>query len=447
MLDNNKFCDTKDLVNAVQAMIVRAKTTNSEIIYFIESGGLVLKDIFMSIKDGYGFNDSNIVSSKITALSKIPLNYQIKGLLTKNEIDSKINVDQLEKIRRVVEMNKFVNQKEIADLFFDEKPLEKSLGDIIDILTPLGDILPNIDHPNNDFLQNNLIFIQTKEKLLKQRIKALPDINHDIRPILNILLVNTSFAKKINGRKIYVMDEATSRGRALWSIEIILKAFDPSAVWKIGVIYSTAPIKSNEYIDYIFSSTKPPLFTNRSDILGVIVAKDEQAGFRRYETDSLINDLKNTEFDDLSLNENLQIIYKHIESISFEFDTPSSLSVDQKLKLINFWINCNNKEHFEECLNLNLISCAGIIEQVSFYLCAPNPFADIRERESFKEESCRFLEQLQETLNNKKSANEFNDIKEKLIAIRKELALNELISWQNNRKEFLQKINQFISVI
>lgn len=443
MLDENKFCNIKDLIHAVQEMSERAQVTNSEIIYFIESGGLILKDIFMLMKDRYGFSDSDIVSSKITATTKIPLNYQIKDLLTEEEINSEISIDQLEKIKNIIEVNKFDNWEDVIELFTNDQILEKPLGFIIDTLTVLGEVSPKTEKNNNDFLQENLKFIQTKKELLNERIKALPNIKHDVRPILNILLENTSFAKKISGKKVYVMDEATSRGRSLWSIEIILKAFDPNATWKIGVIYSTTPIKSNEYIDYVFSSTKPPLFTNRPDILGVIVAKDERFGFKRYDIDTLINKLKNTEFDNLSLD----VVYKQIKDISSKLDIPYSLSVEQKLKIINFWINCKNKEHFEECLKLNLVSCSGIIEQTSFYLCAPNPFADIKERESFKEESHRFLEKILEISNDPKYSNEFNVIKEKLFEARKSINLKDLTVWQNNRQKFLKEINQFISMV
>ncbi len=447
MLDQNKFCNTEDLVKAVQEMSGRAKAANCEIIYFIESGGLMLKDIFMSLKDRSGFNASGVVSSKVTALTKIPLSYQIKGLLTEEEINSKISINQIEKIREVIQVSKFNNKEDIVKLFTSDHVPEKSLGVIIDTLTMLGEVSPVIENNNNTFFKDDTKFIQTKEKLLSERIKALPNIRHDIRPILNILLENTSFAKKISGKKIYVIDEATSRGRALWSIEIILKAFCSSAVWKIGVIYSTAPVKSSEYIDYIFSSTKPPLLTNRPDVLGVIVAKDEQVGFKRNEINGLLNHLAYAEFDHLSYDTNLQIIHKKIESISTKFQISSSLSTDQKLKLINFWINCNVKEHFEECLNLNLVSCTGIIEQTSFYLCAPNPFADIKERESFKKESHNFLDKLLEIYNDPEYSDEFNSIKEKLIQAKKSINLKELTDWQNNRNNFLKEINQFISVI
>jgi hypothetical protein len=417
------FCDKcKNLIN-----------TDVKILFFPESGAKISESIFIKKYSDF-IKDKKIVlkSSKITSFSKLSLGKQINSLLTKKELNSKITKKKekliLKKIKELdinlqKEIKKRINLKKI-------RKIEKKI--IILAISDIGLKIPSEKKLGK--IPNTISDYEFKKTICKSTTKiseSISTIKHPMCPILNILLKETKFERLTNKGNILVIDEALSRGRILNSLEVVFKSFNPFCKWKATFLYCVKKFNNSKLIEYIHSTKSPPLFSNRTDILGHIISED------KYTTEKLsINVLYKK--NKIKLNKKNELLICDYKKCVFKFLNKWNLK-KKELKKINFYlINfliIEKPKIARECIKYNLMSSRFIIEENELYLSLPHPFLSISQRNHFNSILFEVIDSFESNLKNKSFLNEKNELKKKFEVIQKIYEKILLNKWQKNRKK------------
>lgn len=446
----------KDVVTAVLLMASKAKEAGCHVIFFPKAGGLPLKYVYehggKSVKD----STVKIFSSKITASSKSALSKQICAILNPAERKRHLTKKQIDDFNKAAAKLPLVSRKKLIKSI-DIGHLEQfNLCVIITKICDIGlyvpsedrsnwiraGIIPEVTHsPENNSYEE---FQNFRKEMIIYSLDRMPDIVHDVRPLLNIVLSRTNFAKALRNNKIYVMDEAISRGRTLNVLEIIFKAFNKDAVWKIGVLFCPLKAAGRSNVDFVLSQNNIPPFSNRFDLIGEIVVESDVA-FASYDIVKLLSHRKKiiSKSDHGRAIEYFQDIRKYIRHTLSEFLEPSILDENDLIRLLHFIFVCDEKTIIDRCIDLNPTQFSGLIEEVSFYINMPHPFDPMPIRKRYKDGIISFLEYYKKMSLKNPVKNELRGFRKKFYSVKKHYELLELQSWlerYQNTKSMIDSI-------
>lgn len=451
----------KDVVTAVFLMASKAKEAGCGVIFFPEAGGLPLKYIFEHGVMGKESYAVKIFSSKITASTKTALSKQICGILSPAERRQHLTDDQIIDFKKVVARLSKSSKNELVGST-DINHLERlNLSEIIGKISGIGLYIPSEDKPNwakagiipkkynpnnyspedNDFEE----FQNFRKKIIAYSLDRIPDITHNARPLLNIILSRTNFARAVHQNIIYVMDEAISRGRTLNVLEIIFKAFNKNAVWKIGVLFCPLDASGRGNIDFVLSSNHIPLFSNRFDLIGDIVVESDIA-FARYNIDKLFLKRKKiiSKFNHKQLTAYFKNIRQFIRRSFSDFLKPSIIDENDLIRLFHFIFVCNDMDILKRCINLNPMKISGLIEEVSFYINMPHPFDPMPIRKSYNDVIHKILEYFEKISPKIPIKIELQGFKRKFYSIKKHYELLELQCWSERYHNTISKVDSLL---
>ncbi len=446
----------KDVVTAVFLMASKAKKTGYDIIFFPKAGGLPLKYIYEHGVVREQYSTIKIFSSKVTTSSKSALSKQICGILSPTEREWGLTKRQIDDFNKVVAKLPSVSRKELLQSM-DINHLEQyNLCEVINNICDIGLYVPSEDKanwvkagiisevnhsPENDSFKK---FQNFKKAMIAYSLDRIPDIIHNVRPLLNIVLSRTNFAKALRNNKVYVMDEAISRGRTLNVLEIIFKAFNQDAIWKIGVLFCPLKAAGRGNVDFVLSQNNIPPFSNRFDLIGEIVVESDVA-FASYDIAKLLSHRKTiiSKSDHERVIEYFQNIRKYIRHTFSEFLEPGILDENDLIRLLHFIFVCNEKTIIDRCIGLNPTQFSGLIEEVSFYINMPHPFDPMPIRKRYKDGIISFLEYYKKVPLKNPVKNELQRFRKKFYYIKKYYELLELQSWlerYQNTKSMIDSI-------
>lgn len=447
----------KNTVSAVFLMAARAKELGCGVIFFPEAGALPLKYIYKKgIGDKKG-NNVKIFSSKITALSKSPLSKQICSLLSSFERKQRLTNNQIVDFKKA-KVNLSASSKKALLKIIDINNLDKyNLAEIINRICSIGLVIPSEDKLNlikcgiipptdNYSPENNSVkeFKHFREKTINYSLEHITDISHDIRPLLNIILANTEFARTINGNKIYVMDEAVSRGRTLNTLEIVFKSFSSNVSWEIGVLFCPLRPHVGYNFDFVFSDDYIPIFSNRLDLIGNIIVESDLS-FTKYEISKLLhrNKLAVSKLKEQQLKIYLRRINTFINQYFSEFLYPGVVDKNDLIRLFHFKFVCDGSI-IRKCLDLNPVDDSGLIEEISFYINLPHPFDPMPMRKKYKDIILNLLAYLDKEPLPKPITDELINLKKEFRSHRKYYEFLELESWSKRHDNTLLKLDLLI---
>ena|GEM_PF-3096930 len=447
----------KNTVSAVFLMAARARELNCGVIFFPEAGALLLKYIYKKgIGDKKG-NNVKIYSSKITALSKSPLSKQICSLLSSSEGKQPLTNNQIVDFKKSLVNLSASSKKALLRIININHLDEYSLTDIINKICLIGLVIPSEDKlnlikcgimpPTNNYSPENSSvkeFKHFRKKNINYSLEHITDITHDVRPLLNIILSNTKFARAINGNKIYVMDEAVSRGRTLNTLEIVLKSFSSNVSWKIGVLFCPLRPHVGHNFDFVFSDDYIPLFSNRLDLIGNIIVESDLS-FTKYEISKLLhrNKIAISKLKEQQLKMYFRRINKFINQYFSKFLYSRVVDKNDLIRLFNFKFVCDSSI-IQKCFNLNPVDTSGLIEEISFYINMPHPFDPMPMRKKYKDIMLNLLAYLNKESLPKLITDELISFREEFYAHKKYYEFLELESWSKRHDDTLFKLDSLI---
>ncbi len=432
----------KDLVTAVFLMASRAREAGCNIMFFPKAGGLPLKYIYENSDVGMHDPMIKIFSSKVTASSKSALSKQICGILTPAERKKHLTRKQIHDFSETITKLPLVSRKKILKLIDVGNLDQLNICEIITAICDIGLYVPSEDKynwvkagiiPEAAYLPENgsySEFQNFKKEMIAYSLEQMPAIVHDSRPLLNIVLSTTNFAKSVSNNKVYVMDEAISRGRTLNVLEIIFKAFNKDVIWKIGVLFCPLKVVGQGNIDFVLSQKNIPPFSNRFDLIGEIVVESDIA-FASYDIAKLLLRQKKiiSKSDTGRVMEYFQNIRQYITYTFPEFLNPGIVDENDLIRLLHFIFVCDRKTIVDRCLDLNPTQFSGLIEEVSFYINMPHPFDPMPIRKRYKDSIIKFLELYNKMSLKNPVKNELLRFKNKFYSIKQNYESLELRSW------------------
>ena len=431
-----------EIVTAVFLMAARAKKLGCSVIFFPEAGGLLLKYIFQHGPTKYLSHRERLFSAKATASTKSSLSKQICALLSPAERKARLTKGQIVNFKKATARLPRGLKKELMEAVDLRQLGRHRLCDLIERMTEIGLHIPSEDRvnwvqagiiarssdpnsysPENDSVRGFRIF---RKKIIAYSLDHVSDILHDIRPLLNIVLSESNFAKATRQGKIYVIDEAISRGRTLNALEIIFKAFNTDVSWKIGVLYCPLNGAGRGNLDYVFSSTRIPPFSNRFDLIGDIVVESDIA-FVRYDIEGLLRRAEQSasRYDRSRFFKYFKRSQSYVRHTLSSFFQPGVFDIRDALRLLHFVFVCPNQDIIRRCINLNPVKTPGIIEETSFYINMPHPFDPMPIRKRYKETMLKVLKYFEKV----KVGPEFTSLEREFRVVRKYYELLELRCW------------------
>lgn len=449
--------EVKEIVTAVFLMASRAKEAGCDVIFFPKAGSLPLKYIYEHGVISGQDSPIKIFSSKITASSKSSLSKQICAILSPTERKWRLAKRQIDDFNKAVAKLPSVSRKKVIKLI-DIGHLEQfNLCEIINNICDLGLYVPSEDKinwvkagiiseishlPENDSFEE---FQNFRKEIITYSLNLIPDIVHDARPLLNIVLSRTGFAKALRNNKVYIMDEAISRGRTLNVLEIIFRAFDKNAVWKIGVLFCPLNAAGRGNVDFVLSENSIPPFSNRFDLIGEIVVESDIA-FASYDIVKLLSHQKKmiSKSEHGRTVEYFQDIRKYILQRFSDFLESGILDENDLIRLLHFIFVCDDRIIIDRCINLNPTQFPGLIEEVSFYINMPHPFDPMPIRERYKDGMIRFLKYYQKLSSKNPIKKELQMFKENFHSIKKHYELLELQSWSKRYRNTKSRIDSLM---
>ncbi len=426
--------EINEIPKAASLLISRAR--DFEVLLFSEAGSWPIKYIWekMAAKD----NNYNKVffSSKITSFSKSPLANQLCGLLTITERKSKLSQKKKNKIATL--LNSFNDEFKGK---ITNQLLNQNVEKIIHYISSMGLIIPSEEGliKQNKCFDNNIStlsknFIDFKKKSVSYILSDLPNIKHEVRPILQIILSDTKFGKAIKSRKVYVFDEIISRGRTINSIEVIINSFSSTTDWVMGVVYCPKFYVGSK-IDFVYSDKKALPTSNRPDMIGEVTYETVFA----FETKSLTNILPNTRVKN---EDDISIYNSEIAKFNSRyFPKLKMLNKTSFRALLNLYFMADDKDIFEKCLHLNLVESVSLLEEIAFYITMPFPLSDIIKRNKFKKESRQVLKKLECSITNSDFSDNLNKLKIKYYAIRSIIIKSEIASWIKTNTKVIRELD------
>jgi len=447
----------KDVVAAIFLMASRAKEVGCRVIFFPEAGGLPLKYIYERGVASGKDRAVKIFSSKITASSKSSLSKQICAILSPAERKKRLAKRQIDDFRKAITELPAVSKKRVIKSINIDHLERFNLSEIIGNLSEIGLYVPSEDKSNLvkagiiskiDYSPENNSFKEFqnfRKKIIAYSLDYIPDIIHDVRPLLNIVLSRTNFAKTLCNNKIYVIDEAISRGRTLNVSEVIFKAFNKNAVWKIGVLFCPLNAVGRGNVDFILSENSIPPFSNRFDLMGEIVVESDIA-FTRYNIIKLLSHKKRTisKSDYGRVVEYFKDIRRYVRQTLPDFLKSGILDEDDLIRLLHFIFVCDSRSIIEKCLNLNPIQINGLIEEVSFYINMPHPFDPMPIRKCYKDGMFRFLKYYEKISSKNPVKKELEMFKKNFYSIKKYYELLELQCWSKRYRNTRSTIDSLL---
>ncbi len=435
VLESKNKMTWEEFVSGSVSILKRVDKQN--IVLFLDVGAFSIKKIF----DLIGLQNTHYIY-KLTAISKISISKQIMQFLTEDERKKTINKNISSKILKKLK-DKNLYSKYIKKI--KGKGAPNTLEEWISVLINLELYVPIEDE---DFLIKKNIFNSSitfagedddqlkrfniyRENIVDLTIRHFNSIRHPTRDLLNKLLRNTEFAKSIRNKEVYVVDEAISRSRTLNTLEIILKSFNNKVKWKIGVLFSSYAGKNHRILDYIHSNLKTPPFSNRPDLAGYVVGEGNR-GLERIYLESKQSIDKNKKIILSKYNEK---IINFIKSIKIENKLPNN---DLIKTMILIFISGFKKP--VKIMEFNILKGDDLIEQISFYLCQPDPYLDINKRNKYKRKINDFISELERKLNAPNINNRFRELKNEYKRFRSVFRDFELQKWSELRNEFNAKI-------
>ena len=432
----------KDVVAAVFLMASKAKEAGCGVVFFPKAGGLPLKYIYKH--SGISAKDPvvKIFSSKVTASSKSSLSKQICAILSPAERKRHLTKKQIDDFNKAAAKLPLVSRKKLIKSI-DVGCLEQfNFCEIITKICDIGLYIPSEDRsnwveagiipeatylPENDSYEE---FQNFRKEMIVYSLDRMPDIVHDVRPLLNIVLSRTTFAKVLCNDKVYVIDEAISRGRTLNVLEIIFKAFNKDAIWKIGVLFCPLNATGRGNVDFVLSQDNIPPFSNRFDLMGEIVVESDIA-FATYNISELLSHRKKiiSKPEHQRVVEYFQNIRKYIIQTCSDFLESGIINEDDLIRLLHFIFVCDNRIIIGRCIDLNPTEFPGLIEEVSFYINMPHPFDPMPIRKRYKDGIIKFLEYYQKMPSKDKVKRKFQGFRKDFYFIKKHYELLELQSW------------------
>lgn len=445
-----------DIVAAVFLMGARAKKSGCQIIFFPEAGGLPLKHVYEKFTVKQNGKQIKIFSSKITALSKSCLSKQICGILTLNERRQYLTSGQIAAFKKAATKLPLHLKKELNKMIKLSSLKRYKLSEIIPLISEIGLYIPS--EGENKLLKSGIVsekknldsyaperqsfkeFQRFRKKNIIYTIDSFSGIVHEIRSLLNIVLANTNFARTIAGNKIYVVDEAISRGRTLNTLEIVFKAFDNNIKWQIGVLYCPANVAGSGNIDFILSHEQIPPFSNRFDLIGNIIVESKMA-FTSYNIEKLYLKRKQGFIPNrIKVRRYLKSLRLYLKDNFFDFLAKEIFEIDDLIRLWHFIFVSGDLRMVKRCLDLNPSTGQGLIEEASFYLNMPNPFDPMPIRRAYKDYALNFLDYLPNL-----AVKDWKKYKKNFLAIKKDYEFLELQSWVLRRRNYFREINHFIN--
>ena len=454
----------KDMASAVLLMADRAEKEGAAVFFFPEAGALPLKHVFEKLVAGQKKSAAKIFSSKVTAAVKSPLSKQICTILKPSERRRRLSRAQAAGFRKAVAALPVRSRRELLKAI-DIGQLESlSLREIIEKIGTIGLYVPSEDESNlaeagvipktrrsgrylpedgspkefYDFRKRNIAYI----------LDSLSDITHDTRDLLNIVLSETEFAREIRGNRIYVIDEAVSRGRTLNVLEIIFKSFYKDAAWKIGVLFCPLRIVGESKLDFVFSSRKVPPFSNRPDLVGQIVVESSTA-FVKYSIDKLLVERENRrpKVKPKQLGSYLKNLRRFASRSFHDFLDPALVTEDDLVRLFHFKFVCQDHDILKRSLNLNPAKTSGLIEETGFYLHMPHPFDSMPIRREYKNRMLQISDKLDRLPASSPLKKSFLRFKEEFRDLREYYELLELRCWSQRYHGRLAEMNKLLKNI
>lgn len=450
--------EVKEIVRAVSLMVFRVKKNEANVIFFPEAGALPLKYIFQRLTADKKYSSIKLFSSKITASTKASLGKQICSILCPVEKKAYLTANQVSDF--MVALNNLPQPvKKLVEKNIDVGHMDRlSISELILAISEIGLYIPgedkanwvkegivkNIDYsPDNHSLKD---FQSFRKKTTAYIIDSISKITHETRPLLNIILAQTKFARTINQNTIYVIDEAISRGRTLNAIEIIFKAFCKDAKWRIGVLFCQLDVAGRGNVDFILSTSLIPLFSNRFDLIGDIVVESD-SGFVKYEVDSLLLRAKKISVrpNKNKVEEYFKKIRTYVRSRFSQFLQPELVYEEDLVRLLHFIFECDEEKIIRRCIDLNPIKIKGLIEEASFYINMPHPFDPMPVRKKYKDTMLDFLEYIKGMPAGSADAKELSKIKKEFHSVKKDYERGELESWSEHYHKILFEIGQALN--
>ena len=396
ILGKGGYCDVRLYPVLLLPILKDAIDFNSKTILFSDSGARPLFDSFKLINKKMGkentLTGTNIFSSKITALSKVQLSKQIISLLTFAEQKYIFNDVEVAQMRKII--LKMPNEiKSILLPLFTKNFMPKlSRTDLIELISDIGLTIPSEDSNiqkeikwlngrslhSTDFSKTELT--KLRAIMISKILAGLPEIKHETRALLNFALANTTFSSALKSGKIYLIDDAISRGRTLNTTEILLKAFYDKADWKAGFLYGPDVKMLKGHLGTVVTKKRVPTCANRPDIIGLFIVEDS----RKF---TCINPFAN---DSACKKDNITTKKNNQEILSFvttKFDIERKYLLKYKNNIIRFmtYLACEKDlEKVRKCLDLNPVVTKYWVEEMDFYLNQPNPLDNIEQRAELK---------------------------------------------------------------
>lgn len=447
-----------EIVTAVFLMAARAKKLGYDVIFFPEAGGLPLKYIFQHGPAKEPDHQERIFSAKVTASTKSSLSKQICALLSPAECKAYLTKSQVGNFKKAMSKLPRGLKKELSKAV-DLRRLEcNQLHELIAQMIEIGlrvpsearanwiraGIIAGSSDPNSYLPENDSVrgFRVFRKRIIAYSLDHISDIVHGIRPLLNIVLSETNFAKATRLGKIYVIDEAISRGRTLNAMEIIFKAFNADVSWKIGVLYCPLNDAGHGKLDYVFSSTRIPTFSNRFDLIGNIVVESDKT-FARYDIEGLLRKAEHSVFRHnrsqfLKYFKHSQSYVRHTFASYFQ---PGVCDIKDVLRLLHFVFVCPNQDIIKRCINLNPVKIPGIIEEASFYINMPHPLDPMPIRKRYKETMLELLRCFEKA----KAGPEYASLEREFHAVRKHYEFLELRCWARRYRTMRLQIDKLLN--
>lgn len=444
----------EEVVASVLLMRSRVKKNMANVVFFPEAGGLLLKYIFQRIITEQDCCNIKIFSSKITAAIKSPLSKQICSILSPAERKKHLTTNQVADFKIAIAKLPQSSKSAVEQSVNIGRLHKLQICELIRTISEIGLYVPSEDRSNwvkagiinnNNYLpeDDNLKNFQNfRKKMINYSLDSISDIIHETRPLFNIVLAQTSFAKAIHQNTIYVIDEAISRGRALNALEIIFKAFDKDAKWKIGVLFCPLNATGHGNVDFILSNDRIPSFSNRFDLMGSMVLESKEV-FVRYDIDKLL--LKTNKvlrkFKQKKIVEYFKRIRAYVSSKFSMFLEPGLIYKDDLIRLFNFIFECNKEGVIKRCLDLNPVRIRNMIEEVSFYINMPNPFDPMPIRKKYKDGMLGTLEYIKKIPAGSSTVKELNKLGKEFHSIKRDCEQLELRCWSNRYHKILSEID------
>lgn len=379
-----------EFARAAIAIFRRIEDSECCSIFFPEVGALPIRD---AMSEYQSFNRP-VFSSKVTASAKCPLHKQIIGVLTESERLARLLPEE----RRVfLETWKRLRESGLPSRSATQLAC-KTRQEIIEVIGDVGISVPT--EVLRESFPNQVAFDHFRVKQIEQVICGFPSVSHAARPLLNVVLHRTRFARALRLGCVYVVDEAISRGRTLNTLEFIFKSYCAEARWKIGVLFAPKFTCRSDFLDFVYSHSLTSPFTNRFDLIGKIVVENKIA-FACYSLIGLQRRLKKPSVRDADellgrFLEDVRLFFRRDFSDLLRVNASGGVLEELDIeKLCLFWFASRDGDLIRSCLALNPLDTSAIVEEVDFYIHLPHPFLPIVFRHTHRDQLLEVLHRIE----------------------------------------------------